>query len=67
MKAIVHEVDRKCKQGQLKMKYREQVKRNMRRISLRKQDVADQCRWRGVGRITEAARCIQPPPFTKDI
>ena len=32
MKAIIHKVDGKCKQGQLRMKWREQVKGNMRRI-----------------------------------
>ena len=44
MKAIVHEVDEKRKQGQLRMKWRKQVEGNMRRMSLRKEDVADQCR-----------------------
>ena len=36
------------------MKWRKQVKGNMRRITLKKEDAADQCRWReGVGRVAE--------------
>ena len=54
MKAMVHEVDRKHKQGRPRMKRREQVEGNMRRIGLRKDDAADRCRLReGVGRIAE--------------
>ena len=41
---LVHEVDGKRKQGQLKMKWRKQVKGSMRRIGLRKENAADQCR-----------------------
>ena len=40
MKAMVHEVDEKHKQGP-KMKWMEQVEGNMRRIGLRKDDGAD--------------------------
>ena len=43
-KAMVYEVDGKCKQGQLRIKWREQVEGNMKRIGLRKEDAADQCR-----------------------
>ena len=68
MKAMVHKVDRKCKQGQPKIKWREQIEGSMKRIGLRKEDVADQCRSRkGVGRIAEIVGCIQPLPFTGDI
>ena len=45
MKAMVHELDGKHKQGQLRMKWRKQHKRNIR-IGLRKEDAADQCRWK---------------------
>ena len=44
MQAVVHEVDEKSTHGRLKMKWREQVEENMRRIRLRKEDVTDQCR-----------------------
>ena len=44
MKAVVHEVDGKRKQGQQRMKWREQVEKNIRRIGLRKDDAADWCR-----------------------
>ena len=65
---MVHEVDGKRKQGWLKMKYRKQVKGNTRRIGLRKEDVADWCRWRkSVGRIAKVARYIGPPPVIGDI
>ena len=40
IKAKVHKVDGKCKQGQLRMKQRKQVKGNMRRIGF-KEDAAD--------------------------
>ena len=36
LKAMVHEVDGKRKQGQPKMKWREQVKENTRKIGLKK-------------------------------
>ena len=58
----------KVRQGRPKTKWREQVEENMKRIGLRKEDAADQCRWRkGVGRVAEIVGCIQPPPFTGDI
>ena len=41
MKAMVHEVDGKHKKDQLKMKWREQVEGNIRRIGLRNEDAAD--------------------------
>ena len=64
---MVHEVDGKREQGRPRMKWREQVERNMRRIGLRKEDTADRCRWReGVRRIVEVVGCIRPPPFTED-
>ena len=44
MKAMIHEVDGKRKQDRPRMKWREQVEGNMRRIGLKKEDVADQCR-----------------------
>ena len=66
IKVMVHEVDRKHKQGQPRMKWREQVK-SMRRIGLKKEDARDQCKWReGVRRIAEVVECIQPPPVTGD-
>ena len=43
MKAMVHEVDGKHKQGCLKMKWRKQVDGNMKRIGLRKEDAAGWC------------------------
>ena len=46
MKAMVHEVDGKRKHGRPKMKWREQVKGNTRRIGLKKEDAVDRCRWR---------------------
>ena len=39
MKAVVHEVDVKHKQDQLRMKWREQIKESMRRIGLKREDV----------------------------
>ena len=66
MKAMVHKVDGKCKQGQPRIKWREQVEGSMRKISLRK-DAADQCRWREGVTITEIMGCIWPPQFTADI
>ena len=59
----VHEVDGKRKQGQPKMKWREQVKGSMRRIDLNK----DVHIGVGVGRVAEIVRCIQPPPLTGKI
>ena len=41
MKEMVHEVDGKRKQGRPRMKWRKQVKGNMRRIGLRKKHAAD--------------------------
>ena len=68
MKAMVHEVDGKCKQGQLKMKRREQVEGSMKKIDLKEVDAADWCRWReGVGRVAEVLRSIQPSPSTGEI
>ena len=79
IKAMLHEVDGKRKQGrprereqveengENKMKWREQVKGNMRRIGLKKRDAADRCRWRkGVRRVAEVVGCIRPPPVTGD-
>ena len=67
MKAIVHKMDRKCKQGQPRMKWRKQFKRNMRRNGLKKKDAADQCRWReDVRRVAEVVECIRPLPVIKD-
>ena len=67
MKAMVHEVDEKRKQGRPRMKWREQIKGSMRQIGLRKEDVADRFRWReGVKRVAQVVRCIQPPPITED-
>ena len=68
IKKKVHEVDRKRKQGRPKTKWRKQVEESMRRIGLKKEDVADRCRWReGVGRVSEIIRCIRPPPYTGKI
>ena len=61
MKAIVHEVDGKHKQGRPKKKWREQVKGNMRRIGLKKEDAANRCRWREGVRVAEVVGCIWPP------
>ena len=58
---MMHEVDGKRKQDRLRMKWREQVERS---IGLKKEDVTDQCSWRGVRRIAEVVRCIQPPLVT---
>ena len=50
IKAMVHKVDGKHKQGQPRMKWRKQVQGNMRRIGLKEEDAADWCRWRkGLG------------------
>ena len=57
---MIHKPDGKCKQGQPRMKWMKQVKENMKRIGLRKEDTADQSRWRED--IAEVVRCIQPPP-----
>ena len=67
MKAMVHEVDGKRKQVRPRMKWRKQMEGSMRKIGLRKEDVADRCRWReGVKRVAQVVRCIQPPPVTGD-
>ena len=67
MKAIVHKVDGKRKQDGLRIKWRDHIEGLMRRIGLRKKDVADRCRWReGVRRIAEVVGCIRLPPFTGD-
>ena len=59
MKAMVHKVNGKRKQGRPRMKRREQVEKNMRRIGLRKEDAADRCSWgKSIGRVAEVARCI---------
>ena len=44
MKAIVHEMDRKCKQGRPRMKWGKQTEGNIQRIGLRKEDAADRSR-----------------------
>ena len=63
IKAMVHEVNGKRKQRRPKMKWRKQVEGNMRKISLRKEDMADRCKWReGVRRVAEVVECFQPPP-----
>ena len=50
MKTMLCKVDGKSKKGRPRMKCREQVEENMRRIGLRKGEAADPCRWReGVG------------------
>ena len=67
MKAMVHEMDGKRKQGRPGMKWREEIEVSMRRIGLRQEDVADRCRWReGVKRVAQVVRCIRPPPVTGD-
>ena len=63
---MVHEMDRKHKQSQPRMKWRKQVEKSMKRIGLRKEDVADMCRLREGVRIAEIMGCIQPPPVTGD-
>ena len=42
MKVMVNKMNRKHKQGRPRMKWREQVEKNMKRIGLRKEYVADQ-------------------------
>ena len=60
MKAMVYEVDGKRKQGRPRIKWKEQVKGNMRRIVLRKKDAADRYRWRkGVKQVAKAMGCIR--------
>ena len=67
MKAMVYKMDGKRKQGRPRMKWKEQVQGNTRRIGLKKEDAAGWGRWReGVERVAEV-RCIRPPLFTKDI
>ena len=63
MKAMLHEVDGKCKQGRPRIKWRQQVKGSMRRIGSKRR-----CsRWReGVRRVPEVVGCIQPPPATTE-
>ena len=57
MKAIVHEVNGKCKQDRPKIKWREQVEENMRMIGFKKEDATDWCSWReNVGRVAEVVR-----------
>ena len=41
MKAMVCKVSGKCKQGQVTIKWKEQVEGSMRKIGLKKEDVAD--------------------------
>ena len=54
MKAMVHEVDGKRKQGRPRMKWKEQVEGSMKRIGLKKEDAADRYRWReGVWGVAE--------------
>ena len=55
----------KRKQGQPRMKWREQVEGSMRRIGLKKEDAADRC-WcrKAVRRVAEVVGCIQPSSFT---
>ena len=63
---MVHEVDGKRNQGRPRMKWREQVEGNIRRIGLTREDATDRCGWReGVGRIAEVVGCIRPPSFTE--
>ena len=53
MKAMIHEVDGKRKQGRPRIKWRKQVEGNTRRIDLGK-GAADRCRWReGVRRVAK--------------
>ena len=53
--------------GRPRMKWREEVEGNIKRIGLRK-DAADRCRWKeSIGRVAEVVRCIRPLLFTKDI
>ena len=67
MKAMVHEVNGKREQGRPRMKRREQVEGNMKRIGLEKKDAADGCTWReGVRRVADVVGCIQLPPVTGD-
>ena len=42
--AMIHEVDGKCKLDRPRIKWTEQVKENMRKIGLRKEDAADRCK-----------------------
>ena len=65
IKAMVHEVDGKRKQGRPRMKWREQVEGSMRRIGLKKEDATNWCRWReSVRRVAEVLGCIRLPPVT---
>ena len=54
MKAMVHEVDGKRKQGRPRMKWREQVEGNMKRIGLRKEDATDRCKSCGSNKMHPA-------------
>ena len=57
MKAMVHEVEGRRKQCQSRIKCKEQVEGNMRRIGSKKEDAANQCRWiTGVRRVSEVER-----------
>ena len=49
------------------MKWRKQIEGNMRRFELKKEDTADQCKWRsGMRRVKELVSCIRPPLVTGD-
>ena len=67
MKAMIHTVNGKCKQGQPRIKWRDQVEGSIKRIGLKKEDATDRCRWRGLGRIAEIVGCFRPSSFTGDI
>ena len=41
---MVHEMDRKRKQGRPRMKWKKQVEGSMKRLGLKKEDAADRCR-----------------------
>ena len=67
VKAMVHEMVGKRKQGRPRMKWREQIEGNMRRIGLKKEVAADRCRWKkGVRRVVKVVGCIRPPPVTEN-
>ena len=68
MKTMIHKVDRKRKQNRPRMKWREHVEGNMKRIGLRKEDAADRCRWReGIRRVAEVVRYIRPPSVSEGL
>ena len=67
MKAMIHEVNGKRKQGRPSIKRRKQVEGSVRRIGLKKEDAADRCRRReGVRSVAEVVGCIRPTPVTGD-